>query len=92
MRKNCTQEFYRRWRTGIYNGKQERFCEGGKIVFLCATLDDPKIKQREINSLLAAMDEFDVTEGLILTLDESGSEKLGDKRIRWQPIWKWLLE
>jgi predicted AAA+ superfamily ATPase len=57
-----------------------------------AKLDDPKIKQREINSLLAAMDEFDVTEGLILTLDESGSEKIGDKRIRWQPIWQWLLE
>jgi len=59
---------------------------------VCAKIDDPKIKQREMNSLLAAMEHFDLKEGLILTIDESGFEKIDDKIIRFQPIWQWLLK
>lgn len=68
--------------------------EGAKITSafqVCAKLDDPKIRQREIAGLLAAMHEFNLKEGLILTLDETAVEKIDNKIIHLQPIWQWLL-
>ena len=58
---------------------------------VAATLADLKSKKREVNSLLAAMEHFGLKEGLILTGDEFGSEKIDDKIIHCQPIWQWLL-
>ncbi len=51
------------------------------------TLNDPEAKQREIRGLLEAMQSYQLTEGLILTMDEEGFED----RIKIIPIWKWLL-
>ncbi|MGH7600974.1 MAG: DUF4143 domain-containing protein, partial [bacterium] len=57
-----------------------------------AKLADDKIKKREINGLLSAMDNFDLSEGFMLTGDESGVETVDKKTIRFQPVWQWLLQ
>ncbi|MDZ7292718.1 MAG: ATP-binding protein [candidate division KSB1 bacterium] len=59
---------------------------------VAAKLTDPKIKKREVSSLLSAIEHFTLKEGLILTGDESGIEKIDDKIIRYQPVWQWLLQ
>jgi hypothetical protein len=59
------------------------------------TLSDPEVKQREIRGLLEAMHTYQLNEGLILTMDEEGTENLEYEnqkiRIRIMPAWKWLL-
>jgi len=56
-----------------------------------ARLTDDKTKKREMNGLLAAMENFNLSEGSILTDDESGVETLNAKTIRILPVWQWLL-
>ncbi|MBI4812215.1 ATP-binding protein [Candidatus Falkowbacteria bacterium] len=56
------------------------------------TLADKKTKEREIKSLLAAMDELKLKEGLILTRDEEAEIKTKNKIIVVKPVWKWILE
>lgn len=50
-----------------------------------------KTKEREVRSLLKAMDEFGLNEGLIITEDYEGTENLDGKIIKYLPLWKWLL-
>jgi hypothetical protein len=59
---------------------------------VAAQIANEKTRQREINGLVTAMDNFDLSEGLILTEDESGVETVNDKTIRFQPVWQWLLD
>jgi predicted AAA+ superfamily ATPase len=49
-------------------------------------------REREYEGLLEAMEEFGVTEGLILTSDQEESRESGGRVIRIRPVWKWLLE
>jgi len=56
-----------------------------------AKLSEAKTKKREIDGLLSAITHLNLTEGVILTADESGSESFEDKIIHYQPIWQWLL-
>ena len=55
------------------------------------TLADPVTREREISGLIEAMEKFNVTEGVILTMDEEGSEDVEGKIIRIIPVWRWLL-
>ena len=49
-------------------------------------------KKREIEGLTAAMNEFKLKEGLILTYDQEDELSEGKKKIIVKPVWKWLLE
>ncbi|RMD86192.1 MAG: ATP-binding protein [Candidatus Dadabacteria bacterium] len=49
-------------------------------------------KEREINGLIEAMEEFKLKEGLIITGDFEGEEKIKGKKIVYKPLWKWLLQ
>ncbi|MEM4258319.1 MAG: ATP-binding protein [Candidatus Thermoplasmatota archaeon] len=69
--------------------------EGTKIrqlIQVTATIENMNTKEREVRSLLKAMDEFSLEEGLILTDDFDGEEQINGKKIRYKPLWKWLLE
>jgi len=55
-------------------------------------IEDKKTKIREVNGLTEAMNEFNLSEGLIITGDYSGEEKIGDKTIKYVPLWRWLLD
>ncbi len=69
-------------------------CEGVRakqIIQVCYTLDDEKTKEREIRSLIACAKEFGLRTGLVITREESGTEKIRGIRIQYVPLWKWLL-
>ena len=55
-------------------------------------LKDKKVKEREISGLLEAMKEYKLKNGLIITEEEEGEEKIGKYHITIKPIYKWLLE
>lgn len=67
-----------------------------EAIQVSVSLRDSKTKKREINGLLEAMVTYNLTEGLIITEDESSTETLhhNDKNytITIKPAWQWLLE
>jgi len=62
-----------------------------QLIQVSWSLSNDAIKKREINSLLKAMDEFKLKEGHIITNNDSGEEKVGDKWIVYKPFWLWVL-
>ena len=48
-------------------------------------------KKREVKGLLEAMEEFSLKEGVIITSAYEGLEEIKGKRIRYIPLWKFLL-
>lgn len=55
-------------------------------------LADPLTRKREISGLTEAMKQYDLKEGLILTLDEEEEVTVSGLSIKIKPVWKWLLE
>ncbi|MCK5299828.1 MAG: hypothetical protein KAJ54_01630, partial [Candidatus Aenigmarchaeota archaeon] len=55
-------------------------------------IESPDTKKREIKGLIAAMKEFDLNSGLIITEDFECEEIIESKKIRFVPLWKWLIE
>ena len=55
------------------------------------TLENFETKEREIAGLMDAMEAHNLSEGLILTYNESGEEIINNKKIIIKPIWEWLL-
>lgn len=62
------------------------------LINVCWNISAPETKAREVNSLLEAMEEFNLKEGLIITEDYEVEEKLKGKTIKYLPLWKWLLK
>jgi uncharacterized protein len=62
-----------------------------KAIQVCYTLDESN-KKREINGLVDAMNTFKLTEGTILTFEQTEEIKIENKRIRILPLLKWSLE
>ncbi len=58
---------------------------------VCYSLTEQN-REREIAGLLEAMDEFELSEGTIITDDVETVENYGDKSIRYVALWKWLLD
>ncbi len=56
---------------------------------VCYELTDDN-KDREINGLLAALDAFNLNEGLILTYNQEDKIVVNHKNINVIPVWKWL--
>ena len=51
-----------------------------------------KTKQREVKGIIACANEFRLRKGLVITKDYESEEKIGNKKINFIPLWKWLLE
>jgi hypothetical protein len=69
--------------------------EGGRVsqlIQVCYDLSSPDVKEREVRSLLRAMNEFKLKEGLVITRDVEGEEIADGKRIVFKPLWRWLLK
>jgi len=58
---------------------------------VCYSLTEQN-REREIAGLLEAMDEFELSEGTIITDDVETVEMYSDKTIRFVALWKWLLD
>jgi len=83
--------------TYYYSGKNE--CDfviknGTRItgaIQACYTLDDSN-KERELAGLVAAMDEFKLSKGLILTFEQTGELTVGKKKIKIIPVILWATD
>ncbi len=58
---------------------------------VCFDLNEEN-KNREINGLLAALNEFNLRNGLILTYNQYDEFLIEGKRIVVMPVWKWFLD
>ncbi|MBI4453912.1 ATP-binding protein [Candidatus Woesearchaeota archaeon] len=63
-----------------------------KLFQVCWNLDNFKTKEREIKSLIKASKELKVNNLLIITEDYESEETINKKKIKFIPLWKWLLE
>ncbi|MCG2711075.1 MAG: ATP-binding protein [Candidatus Omnitrophica bacterium] len=62
-----------------------------KLIQVADNLDNEKIRQRELNALIKAMDELKLKTALILTEDTEEEIALEGKVVTVKPIYKWLL-
>ncbi len=60
-----------------------------RLIQVC--YDISKAEEREVDSLLSAMREFDIDEGTIITGDTRKEKDIEDKMIHFVPLWEWLL-
>jgi len=49
------------------------------------------VKERETSALVAALAEFRLKRGLVITSDYSGEERIEGRTIHYVPFWKWVL-
>ncbi|MEI7718859.1 MAG: ATP-binding protein [archaeon] len=62
-----------------------------KAIQVCFDFNEEN-KEREINGLVNAMNEFKLKEGLILTNNQEDEFIVEGNKIIIKPVWKWLLE
>ena len=67
--------------------------ESGKrgAIQVAYSLIEPGTRKREVNTLLKALDQLNLSRGLIITADEKETLTVADKKIDILPAWEWLL-
>jgi len=63
-----------------------------QLIQVTYTQDKNEIKEREIKSLFKASQELRCNNLLIITWDYEAEENYKGKKIKFIPLWKWLLE
>lgn len=63
-----------------------------QLIQVCYDINDLNVKKRELRSLLKASKELKCNNLLVITGDYDTEEKIGNKKIKFIPLWKWLLE
>ncbi len=63
-----------------------------QLIQVCYNINDLDTKRREIESLLEASAELKCNNLLIITDEEEKEEKVKGKKIKFIPLWKWLLK
>lgn len=58
---------------------------------VCWNLDNEKTRMREISALVSAIKELGLKEGLIITEDYEDEVKIDSKKIKFVPLYKWLI-
>ena len=88
----------------IYYHREKKECdfvlrEGFYVteaIQVCADIQDPKTKAREIQGLLEAMQTYKLDKGLLITEDESGDEVIIENKKKYHvsivPVWRWLFD
>lgn len=59
---------------------------------VCYNLSEEYTKQREIEGLVEALNIHNLSEGLIITMDEESEIIIENKLIKIVPAWKWMLK
>ncbi len=62
-----------------------------QLIQSCYNPTDADTRKREIRALSDAMEEFNLKEGYLITLDYEDSETIENRQITYIPLWKWLL-
>ena len=50
-----------------------------------------KTFERELKSILLALEEFNILQGTIITCTHSDTKIINNKRITFLPLWEWSL-
>ncbi|MFH0837347.1 MAG: ATP-binding protein [Candidatus Aenigmatarchaeota archaeon] len=90
--KNNNEIFY--WKDYQQNEVDFLIKKGTKIeqlIQVCYDISNADTKKRETNSLLKASKELKCKNMLIITEDYENEERVGGKKIKFIPLWKWLL-
>ena len=62
-----------------------------KLIQVCWDINKLNTKKRETGSLIKGLEELKLSEGLIITEEYEGEENIKDKKIKYLPLYKWLL-
>lgn len=62
-----------------------------ELIQVCWNPSDEETREREIEGLVRAMGELGVDSGLVLTEDHRAEEIVRGKRVKFLPLWTWLL-
>ncbi|MBU4190433.1 MAG: DUF4143 domain-containing protein, partial [Candidatus Thermoplasmatota archaeon] len=62
-----------------------------QLIQVCYSVEDYETKEREIKALLKASKELKCKDLLVITEDYEDEEKVKGKKIKYIPLWKWLL-
>jgi predicted AAA+ superfamily ATPase len=63
-----------------------------ELVQVCADLEAPSTRQRELRALEEGMKETACEKATVVTMTEEGSAEVGGRTVRIVPAWRWLLE
>lgn len=63
-----------------------------QLIQVCYDISDLETKERELKALVKASKELKCSNLLIITEDKEGEEKIKGKKIKYIPLWKWLLK
>jgi uncharacterized protein len=63
-----------------------------ELVQVCADLENPATRQRELRALEEGMQETSCERATLVTLREEGSAEMAGRQVRIVPAWRWLLE
>lgn len=79
------------------NGREVDFItlrdgEVESLIQVCYDPRDMETRRREIKSLATAMKDLNAEEGLVITMDYEGGEKIENRKIIYKPLWKWILD
>jgi len=62
-----------------------------RLIQVCMDVDEVETKRRELRALLGAMRKLGMPEGTIITGGYEGEEEIRGKKIRYVPLWRWLV-
>ena len=62
-----------------------------ELIQVCYDINDIETKKREIKALIKASKELRCGNLIIVTDDYEKEEKINSKKIKYVPLWKWLL-
>ena len=63
-----------------------------EAIQVCFDVEKEETRKRELKGLVEAVHKFKLSRGLIVTEDYESEERVGQKRIEFVPLWKWLLQ
>jgi len=63
-----------------------------QLIQVTYAMGKDEIKEREVKALLKASKELKCNNLLIITYDYEAEEKIKSKKIKFIPLWKWLLQ
>jgi predicted AAA+ superfamily ATPase len=62
-----------------------------QLIQVCYDIEDEGTKEREIKALIKVGKELMCRDLVVMTWSYEGEEKIKGKRVRFIPLWKWLL-
>ncbi|MCK5176981.1 MAG: ATP-binding protein, partial [Candidatus Aenigmarchaeota archaeon] len=63
-----------------------------QLIQVCYDIENYDTKKRELKALIRASDELKCNDLLVITWDYEVEEEINGKKIKFVPLWKWMLQ